>query len=116
MTVVGQWGGPCPVCNVDLSRFARGTADAVKATDKTLSATSPRNLSVRTIMSGVIAGIRTDAEPLAAVSIDLASHGQLLALVTRKAADELGIRDGDQVFALIKTEAPDERTVAASRS
>jgi molybdate transport system ATP-binding protein len=88
----------------------------IKATDITLSTTSPRNLSVRTILSGVIAGIQTDAGPLAAVNIDLVGHGQLVALVTRKAVDELGIRDGDRVFALVKTVALDERTVAASRA
>jgi molybdate transport system ATP-binding protein len=40
----------------------------------------------------------------------------LVALVTRKAVDELGIGAGDRVFALVKTMALDERTVAASRS
>jgi molybdate transport system ATP-binding protein len=87
----------------------------IKATDITLSTTNPRNLSVRTILSGVIAGIQTDAGPLAAVNIDLVGHGQLVALVTRKAVDELGIGAGDRVFALVKTVALDERTVAASR-
>jgi molybdate transport system ATP-binding protein len=65
---------------------------------------------------GEITGIQTDAGPLAAANIDLVGHGQLVALVTRKAVDELGIGNGDRVFALVKTVALDESTVAAIRS
>src|SRR5664280_724206 len=85
----------------------------IKATDITLSTISPRNLSVRTTLTGTVAGIDVDDGPFAAVKIDLVGHGQLVALVTRKAVDELGLGDGDRVFALVKTVALDERTVAA---
>jgi molybdate transport system ATP-binding protein len=88
----------------------------IKATDITLSTTPPRNLSVRTTLIGTVAGIATDDGPLAAVNIDLVGHGQLVALATRKAIDELGLRIGDRVFALVKTVALDERTVAAIQS
>jgi len=40
---------------------------------------------------------------------------QLVALTTRMAVQELSLRCGDQVFALIKTVALDERAVARSR-
>lgn len=85
----------------------------IKATDVTLSTAPPRNLSVRTTLVGTVASIKTDDGPLAAVVIRLEGHGQLVALATRKAIDELGLRHGDQVFALVKTVALDERTVAA---
>jgi molybdate transport system ATP-binding protein len=78
--------------------------------------TGPRNLSVRTTLTGTVASIEPDDGPLAAVNIDLVGHGQLVALATRKAIDQLGLRDGDRVFALIKTVALDERTVAAMPS
>lgn len=88
----------------------------IKATDVTLSTTRPRNLSVRTILTGTVAHIETDDGPLAAVNVELVGHGHLIALATRMAVDELGLGPGDQVFALIKTVALDERTVAVVQS
>ena len=40
-------------------------------------------------------------------------HGHLFALATRKAIDELKLRNGDRVFALVKTVTLYERAVAA---
>ena len=69
-------------------------------------------MSVRTTLAGTVAGIETDG-PLAGVSIDLDGHGHLFALATRKAIDELALRLGDRVFALVKSVAVDERALAA---
>ena len=88
----------------------------VRATDVTLSTTRPRNVSVRTILAGTVASVKTDDGPLASVDVDLDGHGHLAALATRMAIDELGLGPGDQVFALIKTVALDERTVAVVKS
>jgi molybdate transport system ATP-binding protein len=84
----------------------------VRATDVTLATTPPHNMSVRTILAGTVAGIATDGGPLAAVTVDLDGHAHLIAMATRMALDELRLKRGDQVFALIKTVALDERTVA----
>ena len=84
----------------------------IKATDVTLSKSPGQNLSVRTTLAGTVAGIETDG-PLAGVSIDLDGHGHLFALATRKAIDELALRLGDRVFALVKSVALDERALAA---
>lgn len=83
----------------------------VKATDITLAKSPAHDLSVRTTLSGTVAGIETDG-PLAGVSIDLDGHGHLFALATRKAVDELGLRPGARVYALVKAVALDERAVA----
>ena len=88
----------------------------VKATDVTLATARPSNLSVRTILTGTVASIETDDGPLASVNVDLAGHGHLIAFATRMAIDELGLGPGDQVFALIKTVALDERCVAVVQS
>ncbi len=87
----------------------------IHATDITLATQPPPKLSVRTILAGTVAGITFDAGPLARVAIRLDGHGQLIALVTRKAIDELGIRRDDRVYALVKTVALDERMVAAKQ-
>lgn len=85
----------------------------IKAIDVTLATVPPQNLSVRTALRGTVANIETDGGPLAAAVIRLEGHGLLAALATRKAIDELGLRPGDPVFALVKTVALDERSVAA---
>lgn len=85
----------------------------IKSTDITLSKSPGTNLSVRTILAGTVADIETDDGPLAGVSVDLNGYGHLFALATRKAVDELKLRRGDRVFALVKAVALDERAVAA---
>ena len=54
--------------------------------------------------------------PFEAVKIDLVGDGQMVALVTPKAVDELGFGDGDQVFAFINTIALDECSAAVGSS
>jgi molybdate transport system ATP-binding protein len=83
----------------------------VRATDVTLATTRPRDLSVRTILAGTVAAIESENGPLAAVTVDLKGGAHLVALATRMAVDELKLRRGDPVFALIKTVALDERSV-----
>lgn len=88
----------------------------VRATDVTLATTRPENISVRTILSGTIRHIDTASDPLAAIVIDLRGQGELVAMATRKAVDQLGLAPGRDIFALIKTVALDERTVAVGHS
>jgi molybdate transport system ATP-binding protein len=85
----------------------------IRASDVTLATTRPQNLSVRTILAGTVGDIEKDDGPLAAVTVDLKGHGHLVAMTTRMAADELALKPGDPVFALIKTVALDERGIAA---
>jgi molybdate transport system ATP-binding protein len=94
---------------------AREARIVIKATDITLSTSRPRNLSVRTVLAGTVASVETDGGPLAAVAISLQGHGRLVALATRRAIDDLGLGCGDQVFALVKTVALDERAVAVAQ-
>jgi molybdate transport system ATP-binding protein len=61
-----------------------------------------------------VGGIEKDDGPLAAVTVDLNGHGHLVAMTTRMAIDELALKPGDPVFALIKTVALDERSIAPS--
>lgn len=87
---------------------------AVRATDVTLATTRPTGLSVRTVLTGTVGRIEAGDGPLAAVTVDLAGHGHVLASATRKALDELGLAPGRPVFALIKTVALDEQSVATA--
>ena len=100
----------------DIGPAGRDVRVVIRATDVSLSTTHPRNLSTRTVLVGTVEQIDADRGPLAAVAVALEGHGRLIAHVTRKAIDELALGAGDRVFALIKTVALDERTVAAVQS
>jgi molybdate transport system ATP-binding protein len=84
----------------------------VRATDVALATCKPQHLSVRTVLAGTVAAVKTDSGPLAEVSVDLKGYGHLVAIMTRMALAELGLSRGDCVFALIKTVALDERAIA----
>ena len=88
----------------------------IRATDVTLATARPHNLSVRTVLAGTVAAIEVDDGPLAAVNVDLKGHARLVAIATRMAVDELALKPGDPVFALIKTVALDERSIAGGTS
>jgi molybdate transport system ATP-binding protein len=83
----------------------------VRSTDVVLSVAPPQALSVRSALRGAVAAIDADG-PFATVTLDLAGEGRLTAMTTRRAIDDLGLRPGDPVFALVKTAALDERSVA----
>ena len=84
------------------------------STDIILSRHAEEGLSVRNALSGTVSDLEMEDDdgPFAGVSISLDGHGQLFALATRKAVDELKLAPGERVFALIKTVALDERAVA----
>jgi molybdate transport system ATP-binding protein len=83
----------------------------VKATDVVLSVEPPHHLSVRSSLFGRIDAIQENG-PLATVAVILDGDGHLFAMATRHALDELGLKPGARVHALIKTTALDERKVA----
>lgn len=84
----------------------------VRATDVALAVSRPRDVSFRTVLVGRIREVEQHDGPIARVEIALRGQGRLVALVTRKALDDLGLDIGDEVHALLKATALDERSVA----
>ncbi|MFZ4808545.1 MAG: molybdenum ABC transporter ATP-binding protein [Hyphomicrobiaceae bacterium] len=84
---------------------------AIRATNVTLSIGRLGNISVRTILTGRITHLVTDDGPFALATIELPGGDTLRAYVTRLARDKLGLDVGDQVQALVKSVAIDERGV-----
>lgn len=84
----------------------------VRATDIALAVSRPRDVSFRTVLVGRIRHVGQHAGPIASVEIALRGQGRLVALVTRKALDDLGLDVGDEVHALLKATALDERSLA----
>jgi molybdate transport system ATP-binding protein len=85
----------------------------VKATDVTLSKAPPSQMSTQGTLKGRVDSVAFDG-PFAIVTIALEGDGQLTAMATRRAVAELGLKEGEPLFALIKTVALDERTLARS--
>lgn len=79
---------------------------AIRATDVALATARPSQLSVRTVLEGVVETIEIDG-PSASVTLTLKGDGRLVASLTRKSADELGLAAGKNVFALVKSVALD---------
>lgn len=89
----------------------RSVRALVHATDVSLAPGTTGPLSIRSALAGTIAAVEHEG-PLAAVEIALRGDGTLVALVTRRAMDDLALGIGSPVNALIKTVALDEGTVA----
>jgi molybdate transport system ATP-binding protein len=81
----------------------------IRATDIALAISRPSDLSIRTILSGVVAAIRSESGALSLVEIALEGGGRLAASLTRLAVSELELTEGARVYALIKAVAIDER-------
>ncbi len=81
----------------------------VRATDVALATQRPRSLSIRNVLTGTITAVHQGVGPVARLEISLTGHGRLLATITRKAVHDLGLGEGDHVYALIKSVALDER-------
>ncbi len=84
----------------------------IRATDVALAVQRPRDVSFRTVLLGTIRDVEVDDGPLARVEIALRGSGRLVSLVTRRAIDELALDVGDDVFAMVKATALDERSMA----
>ena len=84
----------------------------IRATDVALAVQRPRDVSFRTVLAGLIESIERDTGPLARIDIRLPGEERIVALVTRKAVDELAIDVGDRIYAMVKATALDERALA----
>jgi molybdate transport system ATP-binding protein len=88
---------------------------AVRATNVTLARERPANISVRSALTGTVAAIATGEGPFALVTIALRGGDTLFAYATRLAVEELGLKAGGGVVALVKTVALDERGITGLR-
>src|SRR5262249_13242601 len=80
----------------------------VRGTDVSLALTRPSDVSIRTLLQGVVKATRTDDGPVAQVDVTLKGGGEIAAFVTRKSLDEMGLSEGDAVYAMIKAASIEE--------
>jgi molybdate transport system ATP-binding protein len=93
--------------NGPLGRTARVV---MRATDVSLATERPANITIRTVLTGEIAAI-AGSGPQVSLDVKLTGGSLLVASATRRAVDDLGLKVGTPVFALIKSVAIDERPV-----
>ena len=82
----------------------------VRARDVSIALSRPAGLSIRNVLPGTVAGIGEEEGPSLDVRLDLGGT-PLIARITRKSAQELGLRPGLPVYALIKSVSIDRRSV-----
>jgi molybdate transport system ATP-binding protein len=83
----------------------------IKARDVALCLEPPKGLSIRNVLAGNVHDFARDDSPFVEIAVDIA--GQILrARITRQAFDELGIRKGLPVFAMIKSVAIGQRMLS----
>lgn len=85
---------------------------AIQAANVSLATEKPRNLSVRTVLSGRVQAVAADNPgPSGLVTVELQGGDRLAASVTRYAIADLGLAPGREVYALVKAVSIDERGV-----
>jgi molybdate transport system ATP-binding protein len=81
----------------------------IKATDVALARDWPEGMSLRTALRGVVNALDVNNDALAFATLELAGGERLVASITRLAIDAMGLKQGDAVYALVKSVALDER-------
>lgn len=84
---------------------------AIQAGNVSLATEKPRNLSVRTVLSGRVQAITAGPGASGLVTVELEGGDSLAASVTRHAIADLDLAPGSEVYALVKAVSIDERGV-----
>lgn len=81
----------------------------IRAQDVAIATSQPRDISIRNVVPGKIAGIKSDPQSAyAEANIDI-GHAELRAQITRAALEALKLEKGANVFALVKSVSIDGR-------
>ncbi|HRO50680.1 MAG TPA: molybdenum ABC transporter ATP-binding protein [Hyphomicrobium sp.] len=88
---------------------------AIAATNVALAVEEPHGLSVRTRLRGRIWRVEAGPGPSVHVTVELSGGDRIVASLTRLAVADLDLKEGREVFALVKTVAIDETAVATLR-
>ncbi|PWL17354.1 molybdenum ABC transporter ATP-binding protein [Falsochrobactrum shanghaiense] len=82
----------------------------VRARDVSIARAVPDTISIRNILPVTIKAIEADGGPNALVALDFKGR-RLGARLTRRSVDELGLREGEKVFALVKAVSVDRAAI-----
>ena len=82
----------------------------VRSRDVSIALSRPQDISIVNVLQGRVLEISRDEGPIAEVSLDVGGT-TLLARVTRQSVDRLGLRSGQDAYALIKAVSLDRHSV-----
>jgi molybdate transport system ATP-binding protein len=82
----------------------------VRARDVSLALSPPAGISIRNVLAGTVVGLGDEEGPSLDVQLEVGGT-PLIARITRKSAQQLALRPGLQVYALIKSVSIDRRSV-----
>jgi molybdate transport system ATP-binding protein len=86
----------------------------VRARDVAIALSPPKDSSMLNVIPGTVAEIGTDPGALVDLRIEVGGHA-LWARITKRSLRRLGLTEGSQVYALIKTVAIDRYNVGRAR-
>ena len=102
-------GGELVVPNVD-ALPGEPVRARIRARDVSLALLRPRDVSIQNVMEARVVAVSGEFGAIVDVTLDV-SGTPLIARVTRKAAEELGLVPGTAVFAMVKAVSIDRRSV-----
>lgn len=109
LTTLHFEGGELVAPQVDAPVGARVRA-RIKARDVSLAIERPHGLSILNVLEARVTGISTETGPV--VDVELAvGEATLLARITRRSLEQLDVREGRRVYALVKAVSFDRRSV-----
>lgn len=86
----------------------------IRARDVILATDRPSGISALNLLAGTVEALAAVGEEALEVQLRL-GHEHLLARITRRSADALGLAPGSRVFAVVKTVAIDRRNVGPEK-
>jgi molybdate transport system ATP-binding protein len=101
-------GGELELPRIDAERGERVRV-RIRARDVTLASDRPGATSTRNILGGKIAAMSEEAGPVIDVAIDV-GEVRLIARITRRSRDELGLAVGRPCYAMVKSVSLDRRS------
>ncbi len=123
--VVSAWDGRYELAEVDLGGASFQIADPhlrpgmkarlrLRPRDVSIARHAPEAISIRNVLPATVAAVTPLNGPNAHVALDFQGR-RLGALLTRRSADELALRPGEAVFALVKAVSVDRAALREGR-
>ena len=109
LTTLAFDGGELVVPNID-ALVGEPVRARIRARDVSLALERPRAISVQNVLDATVVSVAAEFGAIVDVTLRVGST-VLVARMTRKAADELGLGEGQPVHALVKAVAIDRRSV-----
>ena len=101
--------GPDGTLHLDVPIGERVRA-RIRARDVSLSLRKPTEISILNVLAAHVTGIGEETGPI--VDLQLAvGNATLVARITRRSFQQLGIRPGQELYALVKAVSFDQRSV-----